>query len=376
MMNEAFGAERSPWAEYFAVLPPHLDSLVFWTPEELAQLQASAVVDKIGKDKAEHMFRQHLSPLGFNDRLVEFHHTASTIMAYAFDIPDDSTEENGNENGDDNGDEEDLVDDEEEENTTLAMIPLADMLNADAERNNARLCCDSEDLEMRTIKPIRQGEEIFNDYGLLPRSDLLRRYGYITDNYAPFDVVEIPTTLVVETFKSGMLYDQEGAILPRLSGSDIDARQELAEREDFFEESYDIKYTSEDEPGIPDELIALIYIFLVDHATFASLANSESSLSSRSKMSTALAGHVLKQLLEIREKQYATTLEDDEDILAQGVNSKRMAMAIQVRLGEKRVLRAAMQEASNFSGSNKRMHLVKKSLDDSEERRPAKRVRR
>lgn len=44
---------------------------------------------------------------------------------------------------------------------------------------------------MQAIKPIQEGEEIFNDYGDLPRADLLRRYGYITDNYAPFDTMEL-----------------------------------------------------------------------------------------------------------------------------------------------------------------------------------------
>lgn len=44
---------------------------------------------------------------------------------------------------------------------------------------------------MKAIKPIAEGEEIFNDYGEIPRADLLRRYGYVTDNYAPFDVVEV-----------------------------------------------------------------------------------------------------------------------------------------------------------------------------------------
>lgn len=44
---------------------------------------------------------------------------------------------------------------------------------------------------MKAIKPIKAGEEIFNDYGEIPRSDLLRRYGYVTDNYAPYDVVEL-----------------------------------------------------------------------------------------------------------------------------------------------------------------------------------------
>ncbi len=44
---------------------------------------------------------------------------------------------------------------------------------------------------MKALKPIRRNEEILNDYGPLPRSDLLRRYGYITDNYAQYDVVEV-----------------------------------------------------------------------------------------------------------------------------------------------------------------------------------------
>lgn len=44
---------------------------------------------------------------------------------------------------------------------------------------------------MKAVKPIQAGDEIFNDYGELPRADLLRRYGYVTDNYAPYDVVEV-----------------------------------------------------------------------------------------------------------------------------------------------------------------------------------------
>lgn len=45
---------------------------------------------------------------------------------------------------------------------------------------------------MKAIKPIHDGEEIFNDYGEIPRADLLRRYGYVTDNYAQYDVIELP----------------------------------------------------------------------------------------------------------------------------------------------------------------------------------------
>jgi SET domain-containing protein 6 len=49
---------------------------------------------------------------------------------------------------------------------------------------------------MRAIKPITAGAEIFNDYGEIPRADLLRRYGYVTDNYAQYDVVELPLALL------------------------------------------------------------------------------------------------------------------------------------------------------------------------------------
>lgn len=42
---------------------------------------------------------------------------------------------------------------------------------------------------MRTIKPVASGEELLNDYGPLPRSELLLRYGYVTSRYAQYDVV-------------------------------------------------------------------------------------------------------------------------------------------------------------------------------------------
>jgi SET domain-containing protein 6 len=55
---------------------------------------------------------------------------------------------------------------------------------------------------MRTVKRIHPGEEILNDYGSLPRSELLRRYGYVTPNYAKYDVVDIPTDLFTESAKA------------------------------------------------------------------------------------------------------------------------------------------------------------------------------
>lgn len=50
---------------------------------------------------------------------------------------------------------------------------------------------------MVALKSIKKREEIYNDYGQLPRSDLLRRYGYITDEYKKWDVVEINSDLII-----------------------------------------------------------------------------------------------------------------------------------------------------------------------------------
>ena len=57
-------------------------------------------------------------------------------------------------------------------------------------------------LTMTSTRKIKKGEEILNDYGPLPRSDLLRRYGYITVNNKQWDVVEISITLLSEAARA------------------------------------------------------------------------------------------------------------------------------------------------------------------------------
>jgi SET domain-containing protein 6 len=77
---------------------------------------------------------------------------------------------------------------------------------------------------MRSIKPIARGEEIFNDYGQLPRSDLLRRYGYITANYRPYDVAEISTQTLLSLFRSSEALKDLGQQLKPLSQEELDSR--------------------------------------------------------------------------------------------------------------------------------------------------------
>lgn len=360
----------SKWAPYLTVLPRQLDSLVFWSDSEIKELQASAVVNKIEKATAEAMFSEHISPLGLEGCSTELcHQVASIIMAYAFDIPEKTTGAlNGDASKEQDGDE--LVsDDEEDEPTVLSMIPLADMLNADADRNNVRLCCDNEDLEMRTIKPISRGEELFNDYGPLPRSDLLRRYGYITDEYAIYDVVEISTEHLISLFRHG----GQQSLGPKLQldNGDLDKRIELCEREDIYDQSYDLKHTASNDPGIPDELLALLFILLLNEESLEKLSSSQTHLPSRSKLETETVGHVLVALLRLREREYPTMLEEDEALLKTEDLPHRTRMAVEVRLGEKRVLREAIQEAGAFSGSNKYMRAGQSSEQGERTKRTA-----
>jgi SET domain-containing protein 6 len=346
----------SQWAPYFAVLPRELDSLVFWSDVELQKLQASTVVRKLGKTAAEELFSSHLTPLGFNVDIC--HRVASTIMAYAFDIPEDSGAKDSHDDKDD-GDEL-QSDDEEDEKTILSMVPMADMLNADADRNNARLFYDNEDLEMRAIKPISKGEEIFNDYGQLPRADLLRRYGYVTDNYAQYDVAELSTQAIIEAFTGDALKTLDPSLEP-LNEEQVKQRTEIAEREGIYEDSYDVYHASDDQPCISDELLAFIFILLADKETLGSILSSESSIPSRSKLASELVGKVIALLLHSRAAEYETSIEEDEVLLQNSQVPHREHLAVQVRLGEKKVLQGAIAEASSFQGSNKRMRVAQQT---------------
>jgi SET domain-containing protein 6 len=131
---------------------------------------------------------------------------------------------------------------------------------------------------------------------------------------------------------------------------------ELAEREGIFDDSYDLSHPGPERPSIPDELLALIYLILLDDQSLKALYDSD-GLPSRSKLCTEVVGQVLVTVIQLREKEYATSLEEDETLLSTGNLPHRIAMAVQVRLGEKAVLRAAIKEAITFTGSNKRMRL-------------------
>ena len=104
MMYEDGLGKDSTWWNYLQILPAKFDTLVYWSSSELAELEGSAVLDKIKKDEADESFKMSLLPLVqqqpevFGQHAQEFgginastvlldlaHRMATLIMAYGFD---------------------------------------------------------------------------------------------------------------------------------------------------------------------------------------------------------------------------------------------------------------------------------------------------
>ncbi|KAL1953109.1 hypothetical protein VTO42DRAFT_3589 [Malbranchea cinnamomea] len=345
MIYEFLRGGASQWAPYFRVLPTQFDTLMFWTEDELRELQGSAILEKIGKADADAMIIDRVVPLIIQhsnlfllpDGLSSFdspegksfllrlaHRMGSLIMAYAFDIgksEDEDTEDEG---------EDGYVTDDEEQ-LPKGMVPLADTLNADADRNNARLFQEDDCFIMKSIKPISAGEQIFNDYGELPRADLLRRYGYVTDNYAPYDVVEISLEKLCAF--AGMKSVEPGPETPQL---------EFLDDAGLLEDGYSLSRITKDTPlsqAMPKEFVTVFRALRMSPNELATLrANNKLPKGAL----TSSEARLLSKLLRQRLADYPTSIEDDTKLLAGQLSTnasrRRQKMAIQVRQGEKEIL--------------------------------------
>ena len=252
---------ESRWKQYFDVLPEQFDTLIYWSEKELEYLRGSAIVQKIGKTSADSMFLDQVMPLmrenmltpraqKFNkDEMLSLcHRMGSTIMAYAFDLENSSrTEEDGWEEDSDS----DVV-------LPKGMVPMADMLNADADRNNAKLFCEDDKVVMKTIKAVKKGEELFNDYGPLPRAEVLRRYGYVTENYAKYDVVEISLNVI----KDAALGDL------KIGDLEVESRLGYLDEREALDDGYVICLASNDDGQFPEELQALLNMLAMPRDEF------------------------------------------------------------------------------------------------------------
>ena len=194
---------------------------------------------------------------------------------------------------------------------------------------------------MKATQSIKAGEEIFNDYGPLPRSDLLRMYGYTTDNYAKYDVVEFSHELLVRT---------AGKNDPKTNKLWRKREEQLMEL-GIVDDGYAVQKPAEGqtlEDVVPGEVhMVLRGLCMDDPTTKLSKLNENESISIEE--AALLSAACTKRLSE-----YTTTLAGDHNILEalsqheyaavpDGVKPSRFTMAVQVRAGEKEILERLIQ---------------------------------
>jgi SET domain-containing protein 6 len=354
IIYECLRGQASPWALYLKLLPSNFDTLMFWSEEELEELKGSEVLHKIGRESAEDAWRETLIPVMLEhselfpcsneskeERTKELiglaHRAGSLIMAYAFDI----VREDIAPTADEDSAESSLVSDDEDDSTFKGMVPFADLLNADADRNNAKLFDEDDYLIMRAIVPIKAGDQVFNDYGPLPRSDLLRMYGYITPNYAQYDVVELLQSDITATSKN----------MKREITSDQSVGVRALDELGLLEDGYVIQRPSSDSTNLIDLIPAELHMLL--RALTCNLGNDASSNEKRIQKGikenlTIEEASLLASVCTKRLTDYPTSVEQDINMLQtfqtsaiagnSSVSPHRLKMAIEVRKGEKEIL--------------------------------------
>ena len=369
MIYEYLQGAASPWKPYFDVLPTNFDTLMFWTESELSELQASAVRSKIGKASADEMFSTKVLPtirahssifypagtphLSDEDLMLLAHRMGSTIMAYAFDLEKDTDDDEAN-------DEEDVWAVDGDGLTSMGMVPVADLLNADAEFN-AHLHHGDAALTMTSLRPIAAGEEVLNYYGPLPNCDLLRRYGYTSAKHARYDVVEMPWETILSAIRDRFAGKQLGTPEEEEVEDGFVLERESGEPDETGVNNYPAKFT-----GFPEELEMQVYQ-VVAPAVGIDVGKGRADKAQKLRLKSAFA-EVMARAIATRQGQYATSIQQDEEMLRNPAVQGRLRMAVEVRVGEKYLL----QESLAFANEQVEQH--RQPVEESGDR-PAKKQR-
>ncbi|KAL4245586.1 Ribosomal lysine N-methyltransferase 4 [Abortiporus biennis] len=435
MMYEESLGESSKWSGYLDVLPSTFDTPMFWSEEDIKELQGTAVVDKIGRGEAEKDYNEKLIP-AIQSRpdlfppeviprfysLERYHIMGSRILSRSFHVSEwkpsdhdeedeDEADENDHHDGEEGegyveantslgsamdvdepeirteGDEDDSDSDDEdvEDPSDVAMVPMADMLNARFESENAKLFYEPTELKMITTRPIKAGEQIWNTYGDPPNSDLLRRYGHV-------DVVPFPPTFnspiciktpgiegnpadVVEIRADLVVESVKKKKLASMNGGNKGGKDdEMKERVDWWLEfADDDVFVLSTDCTVPEDLISLARLLLLSSSDWKR-AKEKSKLPKPAMDEETLP--IVIDVFERRLKEYLTTLNYDEAALKDSsALSTNKRSAIVVRIGEKRILDGTLQELKDLKkklAKEKRDGNRKRKVEDTDSGRNKK----
>ena len=106
-------------------------------------------------------------------------------------------------------------------------VPLWDMLNHVTGICNVRLHHDAthQVLQMIATKPIKQGEELINNYGPLSDAELFRRFGFIECEANPNNGCEVPFAMVLAECQKHLLPVEVKKPGPDTANSDPECNQ-------------------------------------------------------------------------------------------------------------------------------------------------------
>ncbi|MBW0461775.1 hypothetical protein O181_001490 [Austropuccinia psidii MF-1] len=353
------------WGPYFQLMPENFDTLMFWSEDELDELKGSTILNKIGKKEAEADYENIIKPLietrpdifPIPDGLTWdqcyglsiYHIMGSLILSRSFHVkfenhPEGDTLVNNdlqpyqdfdNESLDDQNTKseiESLDEDEKEDIKDIAMVPLADLLNAKSGCENAKLFYELNVLNMTTTRDIKKGEQIYNTYGDPPNGDLLRRYGHV-DDPNQFDLVEVSITTCIES--AAEFFEQQG---PNHSIKQLENKVEWALEmglEEVFELPTKLERERQKLDLLPDDFICALRILLSSTEDFQSFKMKEKLPKPK------LNEHVAQMavfILQRRLAEYPNSIEVDEQLLCNFNLPERKRKAIIVRRSEKRIL--------------------------------------
>ncbi|KAM0791736.1 hypothetical protein ACM66B_004004 [Microbotryomycetes sp. NB124-2] len=365
MMYESLKHD-SRWSPYFALMPPvdSFSSLMWWTEEELKELQGSMVLDKVGKSDADAEFENVVKPFVEKHRQVfgevekytleRFHWMGSLILSRSFHVEAKDRSDEDSDNEEDNDDDEE-EDEEREDVGDVAMVPMADLLNARYGCDNARLFYEPKTLNMMSTKPIKKDEQIWNTYAEPPNSDLLRRYGHVDEDNGN-DLVEVSLKLVADVVGGGQ-------------ASKLSEEQKEARADFLLDCGIDDTCSIEKDLELPTELLSAVRTFLMAQADFDKAVKKSSP--PKGKFDPDSAKWVI-EVLKARLKDYPTSIQDDEQILQDSTTSTRKRMAVIVRLGEKRILSETLDAVKKQVKELKAESRQKRKGEDASGRREKK----
>lgn len=213
-------------------------------------------------------------------------------------------------------------------------------------------------MSVTSLRPIGAGEEVLNYYGPHPNSELLRRYGYVTSKHSRYDVVEIGIDIVEECVKKALNLSadtwaqvvgspsrRQSCSLTVIQKTRVDPEELddafVFERESGTPDSTGTIHEPAEFQAPPEELEHAVkeLLRIIKHLDPAAVPDK--------RKRDGIIKSVILASLKSKQAEYPTTIQEDEALLSSSGVSGRRRMAIEVRLGEKKLLEEAISQMTS-----------------------------